>query len=195
MSSTAGTVTLGDEVATERHIGHLQDTLGGLACRLVSDPSDHPPGQRAPSGAGNKHHGRGDSGSGVHREDPRRALGRRGEQLAADHLQRLGYAIVARNARTRHGEIDLVVFNGETLVFVEVKTRRAHRRWRLNPQEQPLAWLRASQRARLRRLAAAWLHHERANRPAAHTIRFDAVGVILDEADRLMCLDHVEGAW
>jgi putative endonuclease len=128
-------------------------------------------------------------------DDPRRALGRLGERLAADHLERLGFAIVERNARTRHGEIDLIAFDGDTLLFVEVKTRRARRRWRLAPEEQPLAWLRARQRARLRRLAAAWLHRERTARPGAHTIRFDAVGVIVDDRDRLVCLDHLEGAW
>ena len=129
------------------------------------------------------------------REDPRRALGRLGERLAAAHLQRLGFAIVARNVRTRHGEIDLIAFDGEALVFVEVKTRRSRKRWRLTPEEQPLAWLRTRQRARVRRLASAWLHAESANRPAAHTIRFDAVGVIVDDADRLLSLDHVESAW
>jgi putative endonuclease len=122
-------------------------------------------------------------------------LGRLGEQLAAAHLERLGYAIVARNVRTRHGEIDLIAFNGEALVFAEVKSRRARRRWRPTPEEQPLAWLRVRQRTRLRRLAAAWLHQEARNRPAAHTIRFDAIGVIVDESDRLVSLDHLEGAW
>jgi putative endonuclease len=129
------------------------------------------------------------------REDPRHALGRLGEQLAADHLERLGFAVIERNARTRYGEIDLIVFDGHTLVFTEVKTRRARRRWRLSAEEQPLAWLRTSQRARLRRLAAAWLHRESRNRPTAHTIRFDGIGVIVDEANRLVCLDHIEGAW
>jgi putative endonuclease len=129
------------------------------------------------------------------REDPRRALGRLGERLAAAHLQRLGFAIVARNVRTRHGEIDLIAFDGEVLAFVEVKTRRSSRRWRLAPEEQPLAWLRSRQRARIRRLAAAWLHQESRNRPTAHTIRFDAIGVIVDDADRLRCLDHIECAW
>ncbi|HSZ70370.1 MAG TPA: YraN family protein [Solirubrobacteraceae bacterium] len=132
---------------------------------------------------------------GAPREDPRRVLGRLGERLAAAHLQRLGFAIVQRNARTRHGEIDLIAFDGHTLAFVEVKTRRSHKRWRLTPDEQPLAWLRSRQRARVRRLAAAWLHEESRNRPPAHTIRFDAIGVVVDEADRLLCLDHIEGAW
>ena len=59
--------------------------------------------------------------------DPRHVLGRLGEQLALEHLQRLGFALVARNHRTRYGELDLVVHDGRTLVFAEVKTRRATR--------------------------------------------------------------------
>lgn len=129
------------------------------------------------------------------REDPRRILGRLGEQLAAAHLERLGFAVIDRNARTRYGEIDLVAFNGDALVFVEVKTRRARQRWQLSTEEQPLAWLKTRQRARIRRLAAAWLHSESRNRPKAHTIRFDAVGVVVDDAGRLLCLDHLENAW
>lgn len=135
------------------------------------------------------------SPTGAPREDPRHVLGRLGEQLAAAHLERLGFAIVERNARTRYGEIDLIAFDGHTLVFAEVKTRRSRKRWRLTAEEQPLAWLRASQRARLRRLAAAWLHRSSRERPSAHTIRFDGIGVIVDEADTLVSLDHIEGAW
>jgi putative endonuclease len=128
-------------------------------------------------------------------KDPRRALGRLGEQLAAAHLERLGFAVIERNSRTRYGEIDLIAFDGHTLAFVEVKTRRARKRWQLTPEEQPLVWLRTSQRARLRRLAAAWLHSSSRNRPNAHTIRFDGIGVIVDETDTLVSLDHIEGAW
>jgi len=130
------------------------------------------------------------------RGDPRRALGRLGEQLAAAHLRRLGFSTLGRNVRTRHGEIDLIAFNGEALVFVEVKTRLARpRAGALRPELEPLTWLRPRQRARLRRLAAAWLSSERHIRPSAHTIRFDAVGVIVDEGGRLVRLDHLEGAW
>ncbi len=132
---------------------------------------------------------------GAPREDPRRVLGRLGERLAGEHLERLGFAIVERNSRTRHGEIDLIAFDGHTLLFVEVKTRRARKRWRLTPEEQPLVWLRTGQRRRLRRLAAAWLHTSARDRPTAHTIRFDGIGVIVDEADTLVSLDHIEGAW
>ncbi len=58
-------------------------------------------------------------------DDPRHRLGRLGEDLAAAHLERLGYTVLARNHRTRHGELDIVATDGGTLVFVEVKTRRA----------------------------------------------------------------------
>jgi putative endonuclease len=132
--------------------------------------------------------------------DGRRRLGRLGEELAAAHLQRLGFAILARNVRTRHGEIDLIAFDGRTLVFAEVKTRRArHGRCTLAAHHDPLASLRPRQRLRLRRLAAAWLGSDgsrtSSRRPPAETIRFDAVGVVVDAQDRLLRLDHLEGAW
>ena len=128
--------------------------------------------------------------------DARRRIGRLGEDLAAQHLSRLGFSTLERNVRTRHGEIDLIVFDGQVLAFVEVKTRRAGFGGRpIRPDEQPLPWLRPRQRARLRRLARAWLSDERHTRPTARTIRFDAVGVIVDERGRLLRLDHLEGAW
>ncbi|HEY5288292.1 MAG TPA: YraN family protein [Solirubrobacteraceae bacterium] len=128
--------------------------------------------------------------------DQRRALGALGEDFAVGHFRRLGFVIVERNVRTRQGEIDLIAFDGRTLVFAEVKTRRAgNNRRGLCPEEQPLAWLKFSQRSRLKRLACAWLYENTAARPKAHTIRFDAVGVIVDGSNRLLRLDHIEGAW
>jgi len=52
-------------------------------------------------------------------------LGRRGERRAAWFYRLRGYAIVARNVRSRDGEIDLVVRRGKTLVIVEVKARQS----------------------------------------------------------------------
>jgi putative endonuclease len=128
--------------------------------------------------------------------DRRRALGALGEDLAVGHFRRMGFVVVARNVRTRHGEIDLIAFDGRVLAFAEVKTRRASNPRRgLCPHEQPLAWLKLSQRTRLRKLACAWLYENTHARPKAHTIRFDAVGVIVDGSDRLLRLDHIEGAW
>lgn len=55
---------------------------------------------------------------------PRAQLGAQGEEIAAAHLARAGLRVVARNFRTRRGEVDIVAQDGETLVFVEVRTRR-----------------------------------------------------------------------
>lgn len=55
--------------------------------------------------------------------DPRQSLGKLGEDLACRELGRRGYAILARRYRTRYGEIDIVAGDGQTIVFVEVKTR------------------------------------------------------------------------
>jgi putative endonuclease len=119
-------------------------------------------------------------------------LGALGEELAAAHLERLGFSVLARNVRTRYGEIDLIAFDGRALTFVEVKTRCASTHTR---ELDPLAGLRGRQRARLRRLATAWLSDDLPGRPSARIIRFDAIGVIVDRRGRLRRLDHVEGAW
>jgi putative endonuclease len=123
--------------------------------------------------------------------DARRLLGRAGEQLALEHLERLGYALVARNHRTRHGELDLVVHDpaGGTLVFVEVKARRAS--WR---GAEPWEALHASKRRQVRAMAAAYLR-EAEDRPRVSSVRFDAVGVVIDPRGRLVRLDHLEGAF
>lgn len=120
--------------------------------------------------------------------DPRRQLGRHGEQLAAQHLQRLGFSIVARNYRTRHGELDIVAFDGRALVFAEVKTRRA------SGSGVPWDNLHLRKRAQVRRIAAAYLNQV-PERPRGQTLRFDAIGVTIDAEDRLVALEHLEGAF
>jgi putative endonuclease len=121
--------------------------------------------------------------------DPRRALGSRGEALALAHLVRLGFELVARNHRTRWGEIDLIVFDGRTLVFVEVKTRRASGR-----AGSALEAVAPPKQHQVRRIAAAWLA-EVSERPRSAELRFDAIGVTVDAGGELLRLDHVEGAF
>lgn len=118
--------------------------------------------------------------------DPRHHLGRTGERLAAEHLERLGYEIVARNHRTRFGEIDLVAADRETLVFVEVKTRRG--------RGSPWDALHERKRRQVRRMGIAYLN-EVAERPRRGNVRFDAIGVTFDAAGRLTGLDHLEEAF
>ncbi len=129
-------------------------------------------------------------------EENRRRTGRLGEELAAAHLEGQGYRLLARNVRTRRGEIDLIAFDGRTIAFVEVKTRRVNSSaGSTRPDQKPLTRLGQPQRARLRRLAAAWLSEETRTRPSARTIRFDAIGVIIDVRGALLEIEHLEGAW
>ncbi|MGI8712222.1 MAG: YraN family protein [Solirubrobacteraceae bacterium] len=121
--------------------------------------------------------------------DVRHHLGAIGEQLAAEHLQRLGYRIVERNYRTRWGELDIVAFDGRTLAFCEVKTRRVGGR-----AGGPLEAVGPGKQAQVRRLAGRWLA-ERRDRPHSDALRFDAIGVSFDAAGRLVALEHLEGAF
>ena len=65
--------------------------------------------------------------------DSRQKLGRWGESVAATHLEANGFAILHKNWRCRQGEVDLVAQKGESLHFVEVKTRRG--RGKGSPEE------------------------------------------------------------
>jgi putative endonuclease len=128
--------------------------------------------------------------------DHRRRLGHLGEELAAAHFERLGFRVLARNVRTRRGELDMIAFDGETLVFVEVKTRRTTRDApRGAPDRPPLERLGPRQRVRIRRLASEWLAETGRERPRARALRFDAVGVLVDGRGRVLSLEHLEAAW
>jgi len=122
--------------------------------------------------------------------DPRPRLGALGEQLAAEHLVRRGFEIVERNYRTRWGELDIIAFDGRTLAFCEVKTRRG------SPAggTSPLDAIRTLKRSQVRKMAGRWLI-ERTDRPRADMLRFDAIGVTVDRAGRLLSLEHLEGAF
>lgn len=120
--------------------------------------------------------------------DPRHHLGRFGERLALEHLERLGYRLVAANHRTRFGELDLIVRDATTLVFVEVKTRRSER------PDRHWDRLDARKRAQVRRMAAAWLA-DAPRRPHADDLRFDAIGITIDPRGAILALEHLEGAF
>jgi putative endonuclease len=119
--------------------------------------------------------------------DQRHVLGSRGEALAATHLERLGYAIVARNHRTRWGELDVVAHGHDVLVFCEVKSRR-------HGSGSPFDAFRGPKQHQVRRMAAAYLV-DVVDRPTASEVRFDAIGVVLDAHGALVSLDHLEGAF
>jgi putative endonuclease len=99
----------------------------------------------------------------------RRALGARGEALAARWYEARGYTVIDRNWRCREGEIDLVLARGTTIVICEVKTRSSA------AYGTPAEAVTRTKQLRLRRLAMRWVDaHE--VRPSG--LRFDVVGVV-----------------
>ena len=116
-------------------------------------------------------------------------LGPRGEQLAAEHLERRGFQVLDRNYRTRWGELDIVAFDGSTLAFCEVKARRV-----AAAAGTALEAVDPRKRARVRRMARTWLA-ERTGRPYARVLRSDAIGVTFDRSGQLVALEHLEGAF
>jgi putative endonuclease len=121
----------------------------------------------------------------------RQRLGRIAEQAVAERLQGDGWRILARNPRTRYGELDLVALDGEALVFVEVKAGRAGASG--GPARPVLAIGPAKQR-RLRSLARAWIV-EQPRIPPHSLIRFDAVGVLFDGGGDLLGVEHIPNAF
>jgi putative endonuclease len=100
-------------------------------------------------------------------------LGSRGEKLAARHLRRLGYRILARRYDCPVGEIDLIVSDRATIVFVEVKTRTES-----ESAADPTYGFRSPQQQRITRAAQYFLRQMMIKtRPC----RFDIVTVTLHE--------------
>jgi putative endonuclease len=115
--------------------------------------------------------------------------GRIGEELACRHLERQGLTILARNCRTRFGEIDAIAIDGDTLAFVEVKTIRAGSRY---GPELPVHAVGRHKQMQVRRLARAWLAENLP--PRCRSIRFDVVGVSLDRGGGAV-IDHLPAAF
>lgn len=122
------------------------------------------------------------------RETGRQRRGRIGEEAARAYLRKeCGYRIIDRNwsfrERSQQGEIDLVALDGETLVFVEVRSRHSR-----DPR-RPVDSVNRRKRQNLRRAFTRYLRRiPRRRRPA--TVRFDVIAVRLDSSDAVTELIH-----
>ena len=113
----------------------------------------------------------------------RAGLGRYGEDLAARYLGDRGYAVIDRNWRCAHGEIDIVATRGGCLVVCEVKTRTG------TGFGDPVEAVTVAKVLRLRRLAATYVR-ERDLHPSH--LRIDVVGILVRDG-RPASVRHVEG--
>jgi putative endonuclease len=113
----------------------------------------------------------------------RRLLGARGEREAARWLRRQGFRILVRGYRTPRGEIDLIAREGDTLVFIEVKTRRAG-----EPTE-------AVTLEKQQRLSLAALQFLKRHRLLEQRSRFDVVALVWPDMSRSPTIEHIRNAF
>jgi putative endonuclease len=118
-------------------------------------------------------------------KDTRRTLGQHGEDLAAQRLQTLGYAIRERNWRCPVGELDIVAEQAGALVFVEVRARRGDRFG--SPEES----ITPRKRAKLLEVARTYLEEHAAE---DRHWRIDVVAIELGPRGEVARLDVIENA-
>ena len=115
----------------------------------------------------------------------RAILGLRGERRAARFLRRKGHRILVRNYTCRLGEMDLITLDGDTVVFVEVKTRRSC------DLQHPFEAVGPEKQRRLSRIARYFLTSRGAQNAAA---RFDVVSIVWPERGAPV-IEHFEHAF
>lgn len=115
----------------------------------------------------------------------KQAVGRVGEKIARYHLTRKGYQVVAANARTPLGEIDLVARDKRTIVFVEVKTRRSAS---LGPPYLSIT------PAKKRRMVRSALYFLKCRGLLRAGWRIDVISINIDSSCRVERLEHFVSA-
>jgi putative endonuclease len=113
------------------------------------------------------------------------ALGRRGEDLAVEYLQRRGFVVLSRNWRCRDGELDVVAVDQKRLVVCEIKTRSG------TAFGEPAEAVTRNKAARIRRVTQAWLTEHQVR---WCEIRFDVVAVLAPPGGPVT-MQHYESAF
>lgn len=170
----------------------MHEDRGGQA---GGDADDIPEARRDPSDGDGNREARSvteKSSTGSARGNPKRKgtprsghnaeIGRRGEDAAARFLDRRGYEIIERNWTCTAGEADIIARDGETVVFVEVKTRTNC------DKGLPAEAVDEAKRARYERIAAQFLSgYDVVDVP----VRFDIISLVVVAPDRAMIRHHI----
>lgn len=113
--------------------------------------------------------------------DARINLGKQGEDLASQHLKKMGFTILARNYRQKSGEIDIIARDRNCLVFVEVKTRKSLR------FGQPFEAVTPKKQAQLSKVALDYLSR---NKLLDQSARFDVISILLPDNGKIT-IEHI----
>ncbi len=117
--------------------------------------------------------------------DTRKLMGAFGERAAKEYLKKRGYKILETNFRCALGEIDIVAWEGDSLVFVEVRTRRSQTFG--TPEES----ITAAKKARLIRLAQSYVQ---GHRDSSSPWRIDIVAIEIDQGGKISRIDLIQNA-
>ncbi len=109
--------------------------------------------------------------------------GKRGEEIAAEYLKKQGFKIIDRNFRIRGGEIDIVALDSDTLVFIEVKTRRSTEFG--TPLEAISYW-------KIKSLIKTAQFYKMKHPKLPELMRIDAVAIILDRENNPTSIELVK---
>ncbi len=110
-------------------------------------------------------------------------LGKKGEDIAVDYLEKHGYAVIDRNFKARYGELDIICLKAGVLVFVEVKTRIGEAFGK--PEE-------AVTPKKLREVIQTAHFYCSHNQKLPKSLRLDVIGIELDSFERVTRLNHVQ---
>jgi putative endonuclease len=114
----------------------------------------------------------------------RQSVGRRGEDIAAEHLRKKGYRILERNVRSRYGEIDIIARDKSCLVFVEVRTVQSTA---VMPEE-------SVHRRKQRQVAALAMRYLQRTGQTESDWRADVVAIELDREGQARRVEHILSA-
>ena len=113
----------------------------------------------------------------------RQLLGKIGEHLAANYLQKRGYRIIERNFKARYGELDLICVKDDILVFVEVKTRMGEAFGKPEESVTP---------RKLREVIKTAEYYKLSHSRLPDALRIDVIGIELDEDEKIVYFNHIE---
>ena len=111
--------------------------------------------------------------------------GNRGEELASKYLEKKGFLIVERNFRTRFGEIDIVCRDGQTLVFVEVKTKIGH------DFGEPEEMVNKSKIGKVKRMGEVYLQDNKLD----VACRVDVVAIVMESGGEVERIEHYQAVY
>jgi putative endonuclease len=118
--------------------------------------------------------------------DTRHGLGKQGEEIARHYLQTIGYRILEQNYQCPLGEIDLIAEDGETIAFIEVKTRTSHR---YGLPQLAVGW---KKQMKLKQLAWYYLvHQQRMKSPC----RFDVIAITFSRGEGTPTIELIQNAF